>query len=355
MITPTMSHLSAPTAPDPPDAARSLGRHDFRRLIEPHRRELQVHCYRMLGSAQDAEDVVQETFLRAWRGLDRFEGRSSLRGWLYRIATNACLNAIASRRSAQRLLPEAYGPPAEELPSGEPAPEVAWLEPYPDTALEGLADDAPGPDARYELRESVELAFVAAIQHLPARQRAVVLLRDVLGWSATETAQLLDASAAAVNSALQRARATLARRSGDRTVAARAPDARQEVLLERYVEAWEGGDLDAFVSLLREDAVLSMPPVPEWYCGRDAIRSFLAWVWGEAGPGRLVRTAANGQPAFAHYGHCPRGEEQPLHAIQVLTPRDGTIAKLTFFLDRPLFAQFSLPAAIAAATQATAT
>src|SRR5271165_3608542 len=184
----------------------------FQRLAEPFRRELKLHCYRMLGSLSDAEDLVQETFLRAWRGLDEFEGRGHFRGWLYRIATNACLNALASRASARRVLPESQGPPSDRMPAVEPASEIAWLEPYPYLGLEGIADTAQGPDARYELRETVQLAFVAVIQHLPPRQRAVLLLCDVMGWSARETARLLEASAASVNSALQRARATLAKR-----------------------------------------------------------------------------------------------------------------------------------------------
>src|SRR5262245_50225014 len=218
------------------DAARSGDREAFQHLAEPYRRELQLHCYRMLGSLHDAEDLVQETYLRAWRGLHRFEGRGSFRGWLYRIATNTCLGALARRPSARRVLPQAHGPPAEQPPDGRPATETAWLEPYPDAALEGIPDPAPGPAARYELREAVQLAFVAAIQHLPPRQRAVLLLRDVLGWPAAETARLLDASVASVNSALQRARATLEKRlPTGRQSTLRVPDERQRALLERYL------------------------------------------------------------------------------------------------------------------------
>ena len=222
--------MSIPTTDPPPgstllDRALRRDRDAFEQLTEPYRRELQLHCYRMLGSLQDAEDLVQETLLRAWRGIDRFEGRASVRGWLYRIATNACLSALASRRSARRVLPEALGPPAEGLPTGKPATEIAWLEPYPDALLESIADAAPGPDARYEQHEAVQLAFVAAIQHLPARQRAVLLLRDVLGWSAADAAALLEASVASVNSGLQRARATLERRlPNDRSGARPAAD-----------------------------------------------------------------------------------------------------------------------------------
>jgi len=255
------SAADSPHRPPLLDAATRGDRDAFQQLVEPYRRELQFHCYRMLGSLYDAEDLVQETLLRAWRGRDRFEGRASLRSWLYRIATNACLTALAHRSNARRVLPEALSPPADQMPEGEPATEMPWLDPYPDAALDGLADAAPGPDARYELREAVQLAFVAAIQQLPSRQRAVLLLRDVLGWSAGETASLLDTSVAAANSALQRARATLEQRfpSGQPTTQP-APDDRQRALLERYVRAWEDADLDGFVALLRDDAVLSMPP-----------------------------------------------------------------------------------------------
>jgi RNA polymerase sigma-70 factor (ECF subfamily) len=188
--------------------ARAEDRDAFQRLAEPHRAELQLHCYRMLGSLHDAEDLVQETYLRAWRGIERFEARTSFRRWLYRIATNACLNALASRKSSRRVLTDTRGVPSDHMP-GEPANDIAWLEPYPDAALEAIADAAPGPDARYELREAVQLAFIAAIQLLPPRQRAALLLRAVLGWSAAEVARLLDASLPSGNSALQRARAMM--------------------------------------------------------------------------------------------------------------------------------------------------
>jgi RNA polymerase sigma-70 factor (ECF subfamily) len=321
----------------------------FARLTEPYRRELQLHCYRMLGSFNDAEDLVQETFLRAWRGHDRYEGRTSFRNWLYRIATNACLNALARRSSARRVLPETLGPPTYQPPAGEPVTEIAWLEPYPDAALDGIADAAPGPDARYELSEAVQLAFVAAIQHLPPRQRAILLLRDVLGWSAAETAALLDVSTTSVNSALQRARATLARRfPGGRPAAQPAPDERQRALLERYVHAWEGADLDGFVALLREDAVLSMPPYRQWYRGRAAIRTFFSWTWPRVGdgPSHLVPTAANRQPAFAHYLRNPDWQEWRAHAIWLPTLQDDAIAVLTGFIDPRLFAAFGLPMAL---------
>jgi RNA polymerase sigma-70 factor, ECF subfamily len=343
--------VSMPAADLPPrptllEPARRADRDAFQQRAEPYRRELQVHCYRMLGSLQDAEDAVQETFLRAWRGLDGFEGRASFRGWLYRIATNVCLTALARRRSAIRVLPQTHGPPSDEHPSGGPATEIAWLEPYPDAALEGIADTAPGPDARYELRESVQLAFVAAIQHLPPRQRAVLLLRDVLGWSAADAARLLDVSVAAANSALQRARATLAKQfpTGQPT-SQPAPDEAQRALLQRFVVAWEGADLDGLAALLKEDAILSMPPWRQWYLGREAIRAFIAWAWRANGLGsfRLVPTAANRQPAFAQYHRGPDGAQWQAHAIWLPTLQDREIATLTGFINPGLFAALGLP------------
>ena len=343
--------MSIPTT-DPPhgstllDRALQRDRDAFEQLTEPYRRELQLHCYRMLGSLQDAEDLVQETLLRAWRGIDRFEGRASVRGWLYRIATNACLNALASRRSARRVLPEALGPPAERLPTGKPATEIAWLEPYPDALLESIADAAPGPDARYEQHEAVQLAFVAAIQHLPARQRAVLLLRDVLGWSAADAAGLLDASVPSVNSGLQHARATLEKRlPNDPSGAQPAPEEGQRALLERYVQTWESADLDGFIALLREDAILSMPPLLQWYVGSEAIRRFLTHAWSCGGPGgfRFVPTAANGQPALALYGHGQTPSAIPAHSIWLPTLDGNAIAALTGFIDPSLFARFGLP------------
>src|SRR5262249_53935492 len=238
-------------------AAKALHQQDvkaFERLAEPLRREIKVHCYRMLGSLDEADDAVQETYLRAWRSFKSSDGRGPFRAWLYRIATNACLDALANRKQAKRFLPDQRGPATAEMPDGTPATDVAWLEPYPDSGLEGIADDAPSPEARYTSRQAVQLAFVAVIQQLPPRQRAVLLLCDVLGWSAAETSTLLGGSVASVNSALQRSRETLAKRYPGQGTTALAPNAAQQKLLGRYLRAWEKLDLDGFVSLLKEDA-----------------------------------------------------------------------------------------------------
>jgi len=329
--------------------ARDGNRDAFQRLSAPHRRELQLHCYRMLGSFHDAEDLVQETFLRAWRGVGRFEGRVSFRAWLYRIATNACLNAIASRRSGRRWLPETHGPSSHQMPGSEPAAGVAWLEPYPDSELEGIVDNAPGPEARYEMREAVQLAFIAAIQHLPPRQRATLLLRDVMGWSADESARLLDATVASVNSALQRARATLEKRLPAEHQSAAPPTSEaQRTLLDRYLRTWENADVDGFVALLREDAVFSMPPWLQWYLGRDAIARFFAWTFRSGGnaPFRLVAIGANRQPGFAFYSRF-QGEAWRPHSIQLLTLRHDSIAAMTSFVTPATFRAFALPAVLA--------
>ena len=335
-------------------AARAGDRDAFGRLAESQRHALQLHCYRFLGSLQDAEDLVQETLLRAWRRLDRFEGRSSFRHWLYRIATNACLDACDSR--SRRVLPNDLGTaPNPAGPPGPPPDEVAWLEPYPDSLLELAVDPEPGPEARYDRREGIELAFVDALQHLPPRQRATLLLRDVLAWSATETASLLGTSVPAVNSALQRARATLSQRlpaRGDGSPQTLSVVERE--LLTRYVQAWEAGDLSALVSLLREDALLTMPPVPEWYRGPEGIGRFLAAEWPALGPFRLLPTGANGQPAFGLYGSGGTGgsPSRPL-AVQVLRIEAGQIAEIVGFIERSafgysgadLFPHFGLPPA----------
>jgi RNA polymerase sigma-70 factor (ECF subfamily) len=327
------------------DLEWSTNREVFQRLAETYRYQLQVHCYRMLGSLYEAEDLVQETFLRAWRARGRFEGRTSFRNWLYRIATNACLNAVATRSRTARILPEAHGPPNQGPLQSTPAMDVEWLEPYPDLALDAVADAAPGPEARYETHESVQLAFIAAIQQLPARQRATLLLRDVLGWSALETAQLLDTTPASVNSALQRARATLERHGDPGLAKTPATDDNQRGLLERYVQTWEAADIDGFIALLKEDAVQSMPPRPQWYRGREAIRAFLMFVRQPRPPGqsRALLTRANGQPAFGHYIRDTRADDFRPHLIQVVTIEGDAIAALTAFIDPRLFPKFGLP------------
>src|SRR5690349_94314 len=248
----------------------------FAQLLEPYRTQLRAHCYRMLGSLADADDALQETLLRAWRGLGRFEGRSSLRSWLYTIATNTSLRLV--ERRPKRVLPVDYGPAAD--PHGEqagPLTETVWLEPFPDAEL-GIEDALLGPDARYEQRESIELAFTAALQHLPARQRAVLILRDVLGFSARETAEALDTTSVSVDSALQRAHRAIDERLPDRTqqetVQALGDDDLRE-LVGRFADAWEQHDVDGLVALLTEDARMTMPPQPSWYLGRDAVATFL--------------------------------------------------------------------------------
>lgn len=337
---------SAILAPMQSELAGRTSRDSFQELAETYRYQLQVHCYRMLGSLHEAEDLVQETFLRAWRARERFEGRTSFRNWLYRIATNACLNAISSRSHAARIWPDQYGPPADSVPVGEPAREVPWLEPYPEHALSQVVDETPGPDARYEMRESVQLAFVAAIQQLPARQRAVLLLRDVLGWSAAEAADLLDTTPTSINSALQRARATLERQGiapGSAT-SDMTSEAERE-LLDRYVTAWERSDIDGFVALLKEDAVLRMPPWAQWYLGRHAIEVFFRAVGNPRPRGtvRVLPSGANGQPAYGHYVLRQDGLAFDAHNIQVLTLQRGSIGVLTAFRDPALFEKFGLP------------
>jgi RNA polymerase sigma-70 factor (ECF subfamily) len=341
-----MSIAMTSAEPSRQDQAPERSARAFERLAEPLRRQIKVHCYRMLGSLHEAEDTVQETYLRAWRSFETFEG-GSFRAWLYKIATNVSLDALASRKHVQRLLPDQRAPATAEMPDGTPATDVAWLEPYPDSNLEGIADDAPNPEARYTSREAVKLAFVAAIQELPPRQRAALILCDVLGWAAAEAATLLGGSTASINSALQRARETLAKRYPDgRPAQAPRPDAAQQTLLDRYLRAWEGLDLDSFVSLLKEDATYTMPPLPQWYAGREAIRAFFGWAWKSYGGFRLVPTAANRQPAFAVYSRS--GAEGPwaAHSIQVLSLEQNAISGLTLFVKPTgpkLFRAFGLP------------
>ncbi|HTV96769.1 MAG TPA: sigma-70 family RNA polymerase sigma factor [Steroidobacteraceae bacterium] len=334
-----------PTERSSHEAPGARSQQTFERLAEPSRRELKVHCYRMLGSIHEAEDLVQETFLRAWRSFDTFEHGTSMRAWLYRIATNACLNALESRKSAQRLLPDQLGPAAQPvLPPGAPAQDIAWLEPLPDSTLTGIADEAPNPEARYSTREAVQLAFVAAIQGLAPRQRAALLLCDVLGWAAAEAATLLGGSTASINSALQRARETLGRRhSQHRPLAPQRPDPAQQALIGRYLQAWESHDLDGFVALLREDATAVMPPWLQWFAGREAIRSFFAIAWKVCGGLKLIATAANDQPAFAVYEFSPADHHWHAHSIHVLSLEQDAISTLTLFIQPGLFAAFGLP------------
>jgi RNA polymerase sigma-70 factor (ECF subfamily) len=334
------------SAPELLEAARRGDESAFGRLIDPYRRELQAHCYRMLGSIPDAEDALQDTMLRAWRGLARFEGRSSLRSWLYAIATNASLKAIEKRPA--RVLPIGYGPDADpHLGPAEPLLESVWVEPYPDEAL-GLEDVRVSPEARYEQRESVELAFIASLQHLPARQRAVLILREVLGFSAGEVAGMLDSSPDAVYSALQRAHKTiderLPKQSQQATMRALGDDTVREIV-ERFVDAWERSDVDAVAAMLTDDATMDMPPLPNWYRGREQIAVFLrGWPLSVEGRFRVVPTRSNGQLAFAEYLWDGDAEEFRPHAVMVLTLQGNRIAELTAFLGHRLPERFGMPA-----------
>jgi RNA polymerase sigma-70 factor, ECF subfamily len=327
------------------EAAIAGNEEAFGRLVEPHRRPLHAHCYRMLGSLQDAEDAVQETLLRAWRGLKRFEGRSSLRSWLYMISTNVCLRAI--ERRPVHVLPIDYGPPGDpHKPVREPRVEAAWVEPYPDDQL-GLDESVAGPEARYEQRESIELAFIAALQHLPARQRAVLILRDVLGFSGAEVAEALETTPASVYSALQRAHATLDQQRPDRSQQAtlRSLDDEQlKGIVQRYVDAWARSDVGAIVGMLTDTATLAMPPIPSWYRGRDAIEMVLRRVvFDGTRSWRMVATSANGQLAVGAYELDSSGVYAP-HGVTVLTLKGDLIDEITHFRTPALVGQFRLPA-----------
>jgi RNA polymerase sigma-70 factor (ECF subfamily) len=316
-------------------AAALAGDEDaFRALTAPHTRELHVHCYRMLGSLHDAEDALQETLLRAWRHIATFEARSSFRAWLYRIATNACLRAAAQRKQPTM--------DSHPYPTTPETIERLALTPYPDVWLDELASSEPTPAARYELHESVQLAFLAAIQLLPPRQRAVLILRDVLGWSAVEVAGLLDTTTASVNSALQRARATL----DERRLLLRATpsDEVERSLLRRYVEAWEKVDIEALVALLQEDARMTMPPQPMLFRGRRAIGDFFATVpaGGALDVFRLVPTRANRRPALAAYGPDPGDGVYRPYGMMVFEIQDEAIAEITGFADPSIFPAFGL-------------
>jgi RNA polymerase sigma-70 factor (TIGR02960 family) len=326
--------------------ARSGDEEAFRDLTDPHRRELQLHCYRIVGSVQDAEDLVQETLLAAWRGLERFEGRASLRAWLYRIATNRSLNALRDRGRRPRELPpppEAAPEPPEPTRRGDPI----WLEPYPDSLLEGIADVAAGPEARYETREAIGLAFVAGLQHLPPQQRAVLVLRDVLGFRASEVADMLSTSEASVNSALRRARVTLRSRlpSQPREEAPLPNSGRERELVGRFADAFESGDVEGVVALLRADAWLTMPPEPLEYQGPAAIAGFLSTVpaGGALERIRLVPTRANTQPAFGCYLQDPHAPIARAYGLMVLTLEGDQISAITGFPNPSVFPLFGLP------------
>jgi RNA polymerase sigma-70 factor (ECF subfamily) len=312
--------------------------HAFRLLTEPHCRALHLHCYRMLGSIDDADDALQETLLRAWRNLERFEPRSPLAAWLHAIATNVCLTALERRRRRREILADTA--------------EAAWhdellrLQPYPDRLLNELEAASPGPEARYELRESVELAFITAVQLLPPKQRAVLILRDVLGWSAKETAEALEDSVPAVNSALHRARAGLERA---RPLGARKHDragrARDRLLLRRFMEAWDAVDVDGIVRLLADDALMTMPPAPIYARGAQAVGEFFATVpaEGRLEEIRLAPTAANGQPALAAYMRDPAVRVYRAYGVMVFSLEEDSISGIVGFADASLFERFGLP------------
>jgi RNA polymerase sigma-70 factor (ECF subfamily) len=333
-------------------AAAAAGDHEaFRRLVEPIGRELHRFCYRMLGSFHDAEDVLQEAQVKAWRGLERFDRRATFRTWMYRIVTNATLDAVRSRR--RRVLPQDLGVARDPtLSLGDQRHDIAWLEPYPDALLA-----SSDPDADAEARESVRLAFVRALQILPARQRAVLILRDVLDWSAVEVAAALDTSVAAINGALQRARATVADRNVadryvERSEAAERDglDARKAEMAVRYVTAWEAGDIDAIVSMLTEDAIHAMPPWAAWFVGPEALRTVYSsyGIWGDRpGPGlfRILPAALNGELGFAEYCRdAPNGPYRALAlTVTTLNPAGTHIAEKVSFVRPDLFASMGFP------------
>ena len=327
-------------------AARAGDEPAFAGLVERYRGELRVHCYRMLGSLDESEDLVQETFLRAWKNLAGFEGRSTFRAWLYRIATNACLDAL--RSTARRVLPDQLtGPSGAAAP---PRHDVAWLQPFPDRLAEPAAPREEQPDAMLVAKETIELAFLAAIQHLPPRQRAVLILRDVLGWPASQTAVLLSSTAASVNSALQRARATMRDQLPPGRLDWASPEdpTEQELtVLRRYMAAVQDADLDAMADLLASEVRTTMPPYPMWFAGRDAVLQALAAGWDAASPAyagefRLVAVGANRQPAAAAYVRHPGEAAFRAFAIGVLRIDDGRIAEITAFHDPSLFPAFAL-------------
>ncbi len=329
--------------------ARSGDADAFGELTEPYLRELQVHCYRMLGSFADAEDALQDTLLAAWQGLGGFEGRASIRTWLYRIATNRCLNALraASRRPAKQ-----WDVPKVDPPEPTRLGEVVWLEPFPDTLLAGTAGLPLGPEARYEQTESISLAFVTALQVLPPRQLAVLILRDVLGFHAGEVAGLLDTTTESVNSALKRARASLQRRLLPAAGAEPAPAAgspAEDVIVAKFVSAWESADVDALIALLTDDVFMSMPPMPLEYQGRDVVARFCALLFGADRRFDLVPTRANGQPAFGAYLRTPDGTRHGT-GLYVLTLSGDRISAMTRF-ENSVLPPFGLPRSLPAIGQ----
>ncbi len=314
----------------------------FRELTKPHRRELHVRCYRMLGSFQDAEDALQDTLLTAWKGLGGFEGRASIRTWLYRIATNRCLNAL---RLANRRPAKEWDIPEVEPPEPTRLGEVVWLEPYPDALLEGAINVPLGPEARYEQTEAISLAFVTALQVLPARQRAVLILREVLGYHANEVADMLDSTVESVNSALKRARASLQRRLppiGEREPPPAPDSPAEQALVAKFVRAYKSGDVDALVALLTADVRISMPPIPLEYQGRDVVARFYASLIRQGRTLDLVPTRANGQLAFGAYLRAPTGGIRHGTGLLVLTLTGARICAVTRF-DNSVLPWFGLP------------
>ena len=319
--------------------ARAGDENGFRELTEPHRRELQVHCYRMLGSFQDAEDALQDTLLAAWQGLGGFEGRASLRTWLYKIATNRCLNA---RRSASRRPAKEWDVPKVEPPDPTRLGEVVWLEPFPDTLLKGAVGVPLGPDARYERSESISLAFVTALQLLPPRQVAVLILRDVLGFQANEVADMLESTVESVNSALKRARASLQqRRTAQREPPPASGSSSEDAIVAKFVSAWESADLDALIALLTDDVFISMPPMTFEYEGSDLVARFCASIFSAGRRFDLVRTRANGQPALGAYLRAPNGIRHGV-GLYVLTLSGDRICAMTRF-ENSVLPWFGLP------------
>ena len=335
----------AVTGTDLMSRARAGDGRAFQALTEPHRRELHVHCYRMLGSLQDAEDALQEALLAAWRGLDGFDGRASLRTWLYRIATNRCLDAL---RAVRRRPPKAWDIPGIEPPEPTGLGEIHWLEPYPDALLDDGGGVSPGPEARYEQAQSLSLAFVTALQHLPPRQLAVLVLRDVLGFQAGEVADMLDATVESVKSALKRARTSLQQRLPTPRTPYEPPEGlttAQRAIVSRFVSAYEAADVDALVALFTDDVFLSMPPQPLQYRGRDSVGRFFAFVFGVARAFRLLPARANGQPAFGVYLHTQIGiDGVGLFVLAIDGDRIGAVTRF----EPTLLGAFGLPPSLAA-------